>query len=172
MTTATGPALDRPIIPAEYGIPTSQEGLLPWRHLDDRLAAATVYWIATAAADGTPRVRPVDGLWLDGRLYVGGSPATRWVRDLLENPRAAVHLDDGWDVTILEGIVRPLAEGMDRPLAARLAAASNAKYPQYGMTEESYLGASAGGFVLYPVRAFGWTSFPADVTRYRFDSGT
>jgi hypothetical protein len=163
------PIADRPIFPKEYGIPASQEGLLDWAHVEGRLAAATVYWIATATAAGVPHVRPVDGVWLDGRLYVGGSPATRWVRDLLENPRAAVHLDDGWDAAILEGRVLPLAQGMDRPLAERLAAASNAKYPQYGMTPESYLETGAGGFLLVPERAFGWTSFPADVTRFRFD---
>lgn len=161
---------DRPVIPADYGIPADDIGLLPWSHLDARLAAATVYWIATATVDAIPHVRPVDGLWLDGRLYVGGSPATRWVRDLLENPRAAVHLDDGWDAVILECTVRPLADGMDLALAERLAAASNAKYPQYGMTASSYLGAGAGGSVLVPRRAFGWTLFPRDVTRYRFDS--
>lgn len=166
------PVADRPIFPRDYGIPETDAGLLDWSHLDTRLGGATVYWIATASADAIPHVRPVDGLWLEGRLYVGGSPETRWVRDLLENPRAAVHLDDGWDAAILECAVRPLAEGMDRPLAERLAAASNAKYPQYGMTAASYLGTGAGGFVLVPVRAFGWTAFPTDVTRFRFDSDT
>jgi nitroimidazol reductase NimA-like FMN-containing flavoprotein (pyridoxamine 5'-phosphate oxidase superfamily) len=172
MTIATTPLADRPIFPAEYGIPASQDGLLDWQHIDARLAAATVYWIATASAAGVPHVRPVDGIWLDGRLYVGGSPSTRWVRDLQENPRAAVHLDDGWDVAILEGDARFLADGMDQALAERLAAASNAKYPQYGMRPESYLEAGDGGFVLIPRRAFGWTAFPGDVTRFRFDSGT
>lgn len=166
------PTADRPIFPSEYGIPRSRTGLLAWSHIDERLEGATVYWIATASADAVPHVRPVDGLWLDGRLYVGGSPSTRWVRDLLENPHAAIHLDDGWDAAILECRVRPLAEVMDTTLATRLAGASNAKYPQYGMTPEAYLEPGAGGFVLEPVKAFGWTSFPKDVTRFRFDSDT
>ena len=75
----TTPTADRPAIPREYGIPTTTEGLLPWAHLDRRLSEATVYWLATAGPGGIPRVRPLDGLWLDGVLYVGGSPETRWV---------------------------------------------------------------------------------------------
>ncbi|MBA2299735.1 MAG: pyridoxamine 5'-phosphate oxidase family protein, partial [Chloroflexi bacterium] len=98
-----------------------------WSHLDERLQAAIVYWLATSGPGGTPRVRPVDGLWHAGVLYIGGSPETRWARDIQENPRVAVHLDDGSDVVILEG---------------------TAERPSLGL---------------------GWTSFPKDVTRFRFD---
>ena len=73
-TTATTPTADRPLIPKEYGIPATTTGLLEWTHLDERLAKATVYWLATSGPGGVPRVRPLDGLWHDGVLYVGGSP--------------------------------------------------------------------------------------------------
>jgi hypothetical protein len=168
MTSATEPAADRPVIPAEYGIPRSPKGLLDWAHLDARLAAATVYWVATSGPGGVPRVRPVDGLWHDGVLYVGGSPQTRWARDLEGNPHVAVHLDDGSDVVILEGEADLLATGVDRPLAETLAALSNAKYPSYGMTPEMYE-SGPGPYAIRPRRAFGWTSFPKDVTRFRFE---
>jgi hypothetical protein len=161
------PIADRPRIPAEYGIPTSTKGLLDWAHAEERLRAATVYWIATSAPDGTPHVRPVDGLWHDGVLYVGGSPETRWARDLVANPRVSVHLDGGSDVVILEGDVELLEHGVGPELAVTLADLSNAKYPQYGMTPEMYAG--PGPFAIRPRSAFGWTSFPKDVTRFRFD---
>lgn len=164
----TEPTADRPRIPREYGIPTSTDGLLPWSHLDRRLREATVYWLVTSGPGGVPRVRPVDGLWHDGVLYVGGSPETRWVRDLVANPLASVHLDGGQDVAILEGHVDLLPTGVDRPLAEILAALSNAKYPQYGMTVDAYT-QGPGPIAIRPSRAFGWTSFPADVTRYTFD---
>ena len=48
-----------------------------------------------------------------------------------------------------------------------LADLSNAKYPLYGMTPESYAG--PGPFAIRPAVAFGWTDFPKDVTRFRFD---
>jgi hypothetical protein len=167
----TIPTADRPDIPVEYGIPTTTDGLLSWSHLDRRLAEATVYWLATSGPGGVPRVRPVDGLWHDGILYVGGSPATRWSRDLVANPRVSVHLDGGWDVVILDGLAELLAHGVDRPLAEVLAALSNEKYPQYGMTADAYA-QGPGPFAIRPLRGFGWTSFPTDVTRYTFDEGT
>jgi hypothetical protein len=165
--TAATPTADRPVIPAEYGVPTSPDGLLDWDHVEARLRAATVYWLSTVGPEGQPRVRPVDGLWHDGVLYVGGSPETRWVRDLVTEPRVAVHLDGGTDVAILDGTAVVLEHGVGPELAATLAALSNAKYPQYGMTPEMYEG--PGPIAIRPRRALAWTDFPKDVTRFRFD---
>lgn len=160
------PTADRPQVPAGYGIPRSTNGLLDWAHADARLREAMVYWVATSGPGGVPRVRPLDGLWHDGVLYVGGSPETRWARDLEANPRVSVHLDDGSDVVIIEGEAE-LLHGVSPELAVTLADISNAKYPAYGMTPESYAG--PGPYAIRPRLAFGWTSFPKDVTRFRFD---
>ena len=113
------------------------------------------------------RARPVDGLLVDGRLFFGGSPETRWVRNLEADPRVSLHLEDAWDVVILEGEVE-LLHGVAPELAERLAAASNAKYPQYGrMTAADYAG--PGPFVLHPRTGLAWKSFPSDLTRYRWE---
>lgn len=165
--TDVSPTADRPRIPTEYGIPTSTSGLLDWSHADTRLREAMVYWVATSGPGGVPRVRPLDGLWHEGVLYVGGSPETRWARDIGTNSRVAVHLDGGTDVLILEGEAELLEQGVGPDLAVTLAALSNAKYPQYAMTPESYRG--PGPFAIRPRLAFGWMSFPKDVTRFRFD---
>ena len=77
---------------------------------------------------------------MDGVLYVGGSPETRWVRDIADNPQVSVHLDGGSDVAILEGEAEILEHGVPRPVAEQLAAMAEAKYPQYGMTADSYAG--------------------------------
>lgn len=169
-STQQDPAADRPTMPAEYGVPRTSTGLLPWSRVEERLADARVYWIATSGPGGRPRVRPVDGIYVEGTLYVGGSPETRWARDLEANAQVAVHLDDGSDVVILEGHAELLEHGVEPALAERLAAASNAKYPQYGVTASSYAG--PGPFAIRPRLAFAWSSFPKDVTRFRFDAGS
>lgn len=172
MTTRTDAPLDptvtRPRVPADYGVPANEEGLLAWASVDDRLRDSRVFWVATAGPDGRPRVRPVDGLWVDGRLFVGGSPETRWVRDLAANPRVAIHLDGVDRVAILDGEAEALDEGVDPELAVRLAAESNRKFPEYGMKPEDYVGRPAG-FAIRPRTALAWERFPADVTKFRFD---
>ena len=70
------PTIDRPAIPAEYGVTKATE-FVEWKHVEDRLAADRVYWIATVGSGGRPRIRPIDGLYLEGAIYVGGSPETR-----------------------------------------------------------------------------------------------
>jgi nitroimidazol reductase NimA-like FMN-containing flavoprotein (pyridoxamine 5'-phosphate oxidase superfamily) len=170
-TAAPAPTIaDRPRIPREYGVPANTKGLVPWSRVEARLTEAKVYWVATAGPEGRPRVRPVDGIYVDGTIYVGGSPETRWARDLMANPRVAVHLDGGHDVVILEGVAELLEHGVDSATAERLAAASNAKYPEYGVKASDYKG--PGPFAIRPHVAFAWASFPKDVTRFRFEEGS
>lgn len=157
---------ERAWLPSEYGSPKAGAALLEWSHVESRLAAARVYWIATVGPEGRPRVRPVDGLYVDGVIYLGGSPKTRWVRDLLANPEVAIHLDDGSDVVIVEGAAELMEAGAPPELAERLAAASNAKYPEYGMTPADYRG--PGPFAIRPRAVLAWTDFPNDLTRFRF----
>ena len=164
------PTAERPRLPKDYGVPRTTKGLLDWSHVESRLAAARVYWIVTSGRGGRPRVRPLDGLYVDGTLYFGGSPATRWARDIEANPNVSVHLDGGTDVVILEGTAQNLEHGPGADVAERLAAMSSEKYPEYGMTAADYAG--PGPFAFRPSLGFAWTSFPKDVTRYRFDEPT
>ena len=165
-TTNVTPIADRPRVPRGYGVPSTTEGLRPWAECEARLQAAKVYWLATIGPDGAPHVRPVDGLYVDGVLYVGGDPRTRWVRNIAANAPVSVHLDEGYDVVILEGEAEIL-DGVAPETAERLAAASSEKYPEYGMTAENYSG--PGPIAIRPRRGLGWKAFPKDVTRYRFD---
>jgi hypothetical protein len=170
MTDTTAPSpepvVDRPRIPAAYGVPRNTKGLLPWSHVESRLTEAKVYWIATTAPNGRPRVRPVDGLYVDGAIFVGGSPETRWIRDIEANPHVAIHLDGVNDVVIVEGVLEHLENGASPELARRLAAASNAKFPEYGMKPSDYEG--PGVRAMKPRVALAWKAFPKDVTRFTF----
>jgi hypothetical protein len=157
---------ERPSIPTGYGMPKGRKGLLPWSYVDDSMSRAHHYWVCTASADGVPHAAPVDGIWLDERLYFGGSPQAQWVRNAVANSALRVHLESATEVVIIDGTLAELT-GADLSLAERLAEASNVKYG-YGATPESYMGGGpAPIYVFHPTRAVGWRQFPADATRWR-----
>jgi hypothetical protein len=161
----TEPRSDRPHVPG-YGIPETLDGILPWSWAVERLERAIVYWLATTGSDLTPHVIPIWGAWVDGRWYVEGGP-TRWQRNLRENPQLAIHIEIGDEVVIVEGVatelVAPAAPLSDRILAG---------YAKYKAAEEYEASAdhwTAGGlWELRPIKAFAWSDFPTDMTRYRF----
>jgi len=159
------PRIDRPAIPAEYGVTKASE-FVDWSHIEDRLVGDRVYWIATVGQDGRPRVRPVDGVYVEGVIYVGGSPETRWVRELAANPHVSVHLDGVDDVVIVDGKAE-IMTSMAEELAERLAAASNAKFPEYGMTPAVYT--SRGAIAIRPRKVITWTDITMNPTRFRFE---
>ena len=158
------PRIDRPEIPAEYGTSKATEHV-EWGRVEDRLSGDRVYWIATVGPGGRPRVRPIDGLYVDGVIYVGGSHATRWVREVKANAHVSVHLDGLDEVVIVEGEAEVLT-GVDDELAGRLAAASNAKFPEYRMTVAFYR--SNGAIAIRPRKVIAWTDISKDPTRFRF----
>ncbi|MEB2287063.1 MAG: DUF2255 family protein [Anaerolineae bacterium] len=156
--TTNRPEVGRPHVPG-YGIPSEVEGTLPWDHVVERMAQARNYWLATAQLDGVPHAVPVWGVWVAGTLYFGGGPQTRWSRNLAANPRVVVHLDDSEKAVILEGTVTRIADP-DDPLVARLDDAYEAKYAmRHGIPF----------WVLRPHKAFAWTRFPDDATRWTFE---
>ena len=157
-------------VPAAYGAPGGPESLLPWSLVEDRLRAAANYWITTVGPDERPHARPVDGVWVEGALCFGGSPETRWVRNLLTRPAISVHLSSEAEAIILDGTAELVADA-SHPLAAPSRAASREKYPQY------YSGAAMPFrpfWTLRPTTAFAWTleGFPKGATRWRFDEAS
>ncbi len=166
MADSSPPRIDRPAIPAEYGISQASE-FVDWSHIEDRLERDKVYWVATVGQGGRPRVRPIDGTYLDGVLYVGGSPETAWVRELAANPNVSVHLDGLDDVIILEGEAEVLT-GMGEEVAERLAEASNAKFPEYGVTPSAVY-VKRGAIAIRPRKVITWTDISRDPTRFSFD---
>ena len=158
------PLVDRPEIPAEYGTSKATEHV-DWSHHEDRLTADRVYWVATVGESGRPRVRPIDGLYLDGVIYVGGSHETRWVQEIADNPHVSVHLDGLDEVVIVEGDAEVLTRLGD-DLAERLATASNAKFPEYRMKPAFYK--ANGAIAIRPRKVIAWTDISKDPTRFRF----
>lgn len=152
--------------PPQYGTPGGPESLLPWSFVEDRLRAAANYWVTTVGPSARPHARPVDGVWVDGALCFGGSPETRWVRNLLANPAISVNLSSEAEAIILEGVAECVTDP-SHPLAAPSMAASRAKYPQYYSGPEHTF---RPFWMLRPTTAFAWTlaGFPRGATRWRF----
>ncbi len=152
------PAADRPYIP-DYGIPQDTEGLLEWSYVEDRLSTARHYWLATASPEGRPHAVPVWGVWLEGALYFGGGPDVLWQRNLRANPLISVHLESGSEVVVIEGEVVLTTEQQDDTVRGVMAAYEG----KYQLEHPPPF------WTLRPERAFAWTDFAKNPTRWRFD---
>ena len=163
------PQQSRPVMPAGYGVPESDEGMLDWSWAVERLEAARNYWFSTTRSDRRPHAMPAWAVWLDGELYFEGSPLTRRAHNLALNPAVVVHLESGDEVVILEGDAREAGKP-DRSLAERLAAGFTAKYAEttYNYRPSPEQWDRGGLWVMRPRVAFGWSEFPKTVTRWRF----
>jgi Pyridoxamine 5'-phosphate oxidase len=120
----------------------------------------------TVGPGARPHARPVDGVWVDGALCFGGSPETRWARNLTAHPSISAHLSSEAEAIILEGTAEYVSDPA-HPLAGPVMAASKAKYPQYSSSPETPF---RPFWALPPATAFAWTleSFPRRATCWRF----
>jgi nitroimidazol reductase NimA-like FMN-containing flavoprotein (pyridoxamine 5'-phosphate oxidase superfamily) len=161
------PVASRPDLPEGYGIPRSRKGLLDWAPIRRRLEESTIYWLATADPAGRPHAVPVWGAWLNDKLYFDGGPSTRHMRNAAANPGIVVHLEDGSDVVIVEGVAEA-ASVPDPELTARVAEGYRAKYATKGYSPKADAWDGGGLWVVHPRRAFAWKAFPTDATRFSF----
>jgi hypothetical protein len=105
---------------AEYGVPDDLEGVLPWSWAEERLLASRNLWVVTASSVGRPHAMPVWGVWLPepSTFLFSCAPSSRKARNLAENPRATVAVDDTVEVVSVEGTTRTVqpdevADGLD-----------------------------------------------------------
>ena len=88
----------------------------------------------------------------------------------MANPACTLHLEDGWQVVIVDGAAAP-SEPPGLELGSRIAAEIARKYGERGYSPEAdaWEGDDAGGLVRFtPSRALAWFDFPTDMTRFRF----
>jgi hypothetical protein len=159
------PIADRPHLPEGYlsGPP------LPWKWAEARLLEARNYWVCTVTPRGAPRARPVWGVWLDDAVMF--STGALIGRDVRSEPRVTIHLDDGDECVILEGIVSITDDEATR----------RAFVAEYGPKYDWEAGIDFFDelYVVRPRVAFGWlvydlapgaTLYEATATRWRFES--
>jgi nitroimidazol reductase NimA-like FMN-containing flavoprotein (pyridoxamine 5'-phosphate oxidase superfamily) len=161
------PKVSRPFINDNYGIPKTLKGTLPWSYVVERLENAQNYWVATINPNNTPHVMPVWGAYVEGNLYIEGSPRTRNYRNLEANPSVVIHLEPGYEAVILEGEAHQII-GIERPVAEKLAAVVSAKYSSRGYTPKPDNWDKGGLYKITIRKAFAWTKFPDDTTRWIF----
>lgn len=147
------PTNDRPQMPEGYGVPPeTTDGLLAWSDVEERLQTSLHYWMATTRPDGRPHVVPRWGVWLDGRFWYDGSPATLHARNVAKNSACTLHLENGWEAVILDGTTRP-GEPPGLDFDKQLAAAFAVKYSDRGYSPgaDSWEGPQAGGLMVFRV---------------------
>ena len=164
------PIVERPYVPT-YAIPDTLEGALPWSWAEGCLAAAETYWVATTRPDGRPHAMPIWAAWCAGRLWFEGGRLTRRARNLEVNPAISVGIElPGDGAVIVEGAAVRL-DGPPDGLTGDLVAAF-AKYARpargYVVDPANWSSPDGGIWAVTPDVVFGWSSFPADATRWRF----
>jgi hypothetical protein len=159
----TQPHASRPRFPRGYV--DKPKGFVPWSHVEQRLADALNYWLCTVRPNGRPHAIPKWGVWVEGRIYVDGSPETRHSRNISENPYVSLHLESGDDVIIVEGTARSLARPSPA-LAAQVARDYGAKYGAKGYSPEPTQWDDGGLYEITPRTVLAWTNFVDDPTKF------
>jgi pyridoxine/pyridoxamine 5'-phosphate oxidase len=147
-----------------YGLAKSEAGTLAWSDVQDQLAAARNYWVATTRPDGRPHVMPVWGLWWNEAFCFSSDPKSRKGRNLATNPAVVVHLESGDEAVILEGAAERIT---DPAILTEFAERYDAKY-------QFRPDISDPSFAFYRVRprvAFAWreADFPNSATRWAIE---
>jgi hypothetical protein len=159
MATKTSvPRRDRPDIPVDYGVPTTDEGMIEWGWVVDQLYKAKNYWLITQYPDGRPHCIPSWGGWIENRLYFGGGDQTRHVKNLGKNPNMIAHLENGDQAVIVYGKAIPAT---DTP--AEIMKQIEVSYV------EKYGAGEGAQYALVPEKVLAWTGFPNTPTRFLFD---
>lgn len=148
------PRSERPDM-AAYGVPDDLDGVLPWTWAESRLIANRNYWLVTASAQGRPHAMPVWGVWLPAAEQFGFSCAAsaRKVRNLADNPKVVVTIDDTIECVSLEGHAAP-ADTAGAQMVARTWAEKYEPDPAKRPEMEAFALASLT-YLVTPERAFG-----------------
>src|SRR5215475_3139505 len=79
------------------------------RHAESRLERDIIAWLTTVRPTGQPDTVPVWFLWRDNGILIYSQPDTRKLKNLAQNAKVSVVLDDtngGGDVVRIEGTAK------------------------------------------------------------------
>ena len=154
------PQPDRPQVPHSFGLGNPEHPFTPiaWDDVVVQLSAARNYWIATTRPDGRPHSVPLWGAWTDDAFHFLTDLKSLTATNLNANPAAAVHLESGDDVIILNGEFERI------PVSRAVLDVFHDKYDMPPVDQ---------GFPAYRLRlrkALAWREhdFPSSATRWRY----
>ncbi len=158
MTNTREPKRTRPDIPKDYGVPSTDEGMVEWPWVVEQLEKARNYWLVSLYPDGRPHCVPSWGAWVANRLYFSGGDMTRHAKNLAKTPTMIAHLESGDQTVIVYGRAEKATQ-VPPEIMTRIETAYTTKY---GMAE----GAT---YALVPDKILAWTGFPKTPTRFLFE---
>jgi len=82
----------------------------------EKLESQQVIWIGSVRPDGRPHLAPIWFVWYVGCFYIGTDPKSVKSRNIQDNPRVVLALEDGSHPVICEGTARPLSFPLPVPL--------------------------------------------------------
>ncbi|OXM50969.1 pyridoxamine 5'-phosphate oxidase family protein [Amycolatopsis alba] len=100
--------------------------------LIERLARERNAWFCTLRVDGSPHVTPVWFVYLDDVFWVGSGERNVKVRNVGNDPRVSLALEDGDAPVVAEGLARVHRGALREDVLAALAA----KYDGWAAGEE------------------------------------
>ena len=158
------PTPERPYIPESYGFNSATRHIPPdWESIREQLRSSRNYWICSVSPDGYPHALPVWGVWVENHLYFVTKRSSKKGRNLLSNPKVAIHLESGDNVVAFQGRAVELVE---RQHLAKVAAIYSEKYngDQINLDSEVV-------FELVARLAFTWLerNYHETATRWRFE---
>src|ERR1700747_2564925 len=103
------PRAGRPHMPG-YGVPTSRQGLLPWRWAEQRLKKSHNYFLITTRSDGTPHAMPIWGIWVDATFCFSTGRQSSKAKNLAERPKCIVCNELTDEAVIVEGTAAELTD--------------------------------------------------------------
>lgn len=124
-------------------------------HIDRRLRAEPMMWLATVRPDGRPHLVPVWFFWDGTSVLIFSQPNQQKLRNIANNPRVVLALetqDQGDDVVTLEGMAELLPEGTFDPTLPVYAAKYEALMRRLGMDAPTMAKAYSQAIRVTPTR--------------------
>ncbi len=139
----------------------------PAARLDRMLRTASVVWLSSVAADGTPHLVPIWFSWDGETVLIASKPQAKKVANVRANASVMLAVgepDEDFDVGLVEGE----AELIDAPSAAILPASHLAKYAiqmaAIGLTPGQFLATYSLVIRIRPTRFLPWHGRTAPLT--------